>query len=153
MKKRWISLVMAGCVLVGLLVAYATWESVPSTLRLGEGDFTLRVARTEQELNRGLSGTTNLPADQALLFVFARSETWGIWMKDMNYPIDIVWLDEDKTVVSTKKNAQPSSYPDEIFRPSERAKYVIELKAGTVDDKRITIGEQAVFDSTKGSFE
>ena len=67
-------------------------------------------------------------------------------MKDMNYPIDIVWLDKDKKIVYIVKNAPPESYPYETFVPKQDARYVLELPAGTVGPKSIVIGKEAAFD-------
>lgn len=106
------------------------------TVRLGDGVYIARVARTEAARQRGLSGTASLAPDQAMLFVFDRSDTWGIWMKDMQYPIDVVWLNEQKQVVYSVSNMQPDSYPM-IFQPKQPARYVIELPAGTIDSKAI----------------
>lgn len=113
----------------------------------------MRVARTNDEHTRGLSGTTELPGNEALVFDFFKEDRWGIWMKDMNYPIDIIWLNASKEVSHLVENVQPNSYPQTTYTPPDPARYVIELKAGVVNAKRITIGTQAVFDSTKGTFE
>jgi uncharacterized membrane protein (UPF0127 family) len=67
-------------------------------------------------------------------------------MKDMNFPIDIIWLDKDKKVVYIVKNAPPESYPYEHFEPKEEARYVLEVAAGTVEDKKIMIDAPATFD-------
>lgn len=150
MKKWWIALTACAVLMTALFV---TWPNAPTMMRLGNADFALRVARTEQQREQGLSGTTDLADSEALLFVFPSDEQWGIWMKDMNYPIDIVWLSADKKVIHIVPNAQPSSYPNTSYQPPRPARYVIELKAGAASSKRITIGSQAVFDSTKGTFE
>lgn len=116
------------------------------TLHLGDGIFTSRLARTEAEREKGLSGTHSLRDDQAMLLIYDSDDKWPIWMKDMNYPIDIIWLDKDKTVVYIVKNAPPESYPYEQFTPKEKARYVVEVPAGTVAKKKIVIGAQANFD-------
>ncbi|MBI3889607.1 DUF192 domain-containing protein [Candidatus Saccharibacteria bacterium] len=153
MNKWWTGIAIAICVIAGLFIIQLRQDAIKPTIKLGKSEFSMRVARSEQELDQGLSGTSKMPVDEALLFVFPRNQKWGIWMKEMNYPIDIVWIDENKTVVHIQRNALPSSYPDTTFRPPKPAKYVAELKAGVIDDKRITIGSLAVFDSTKGTFE
>ena len=144
---------VVGVVVAGLITVWALYQTPSATLTLGDGQFALRVARTAAERQQGLSGTEQLPEHEALLFDFQTDDTWGIWMKDMNYPIDIVWLDASKKVVHIVKHAPPSSYPETIYRPADRARYVIELKAGAVDSKRITRGTRAVFDGRKGLFE
>ncbi len=116
------------------------------TVHLGDGVFAAKVANTEVAREKGLGGTLNLRNDQAMLFVFDNDSKWPIWMKDMNYPIDIVWLDSNKKVVYIVKNAPPESYPYEQFTPKENARYVVELSAGTVSQKSIDIGITAAFD-------
>lgn len=87
------------------------------------------VVDTDEAREKGLSGRDGLDKNRAMLFVFDAVEKHGFWMKDMKFAIDIVWLDENKKIVSVKENAEPASYPD-TFYPSEPAKYVIEVMAG-----------------------
>lgn len=114
-------------------------------LRIGDGVFTATVVKTEADRERGLSGTSRLAANKAMLFVFDSDNRWPIWMKDMNYPIDVVWLNSSQQVVYVVKDAVPESYPKQ-FTPPTPARYVIELAAGTVNMKSIRVGSQAVFD-------
>jgi uncharacterized membrane protein (UPF0127 family) len=112
---------------------------------LGAGTFSARLLDSQSERTKGLSGTKSLPADQALIFVFENSGIWKIWMKDMNYSIDIVWLDESKKVVDIVEGASPESYPKE-FVPRQKARYVIEFADGTIKEKGIAIGQRADFE-------
>jgi len=113
-----------------------------SLLRLGGQQYRVTVMRTDDQLQKGLSGTSDLPADHAMLFVFPSDGKWPMWMKDMTYPIDIVWLDNSKHVTYTVKNAQPSSYPTK-FIPDVPSRYVVEVPAGTVERTGIKKGDQA----------
>jgi uncharacterized membrane protein (UPF0127 family) len=129
------------------IIAGATWlwwqmTVDESILRLNGVSYHVSVMRTEAELEQGLSGTDSLGADQAMVFVFPRGDKWGMWMKDMKYPIDMVWLNNNKQVVYTVKNAQPASYPN-AFKPSTISRYVIELPSGTIDQTGIKIGDPA----------
>lgn len=111
-----------------------------SLIRLKGHTFQTTVARTAEEEVRGLSGTKSLPTDHAMLFVFEDNTKPGIWMKDMNYPIDIIWLSSNRQVVHMVNNAQPSSFP-KTFQPSTLARYVIELSSGTIEKTGITKGD------------
>lgn len=121
--------------------------NVPETVkvRLGSTVFDARLADTPAKRERGLSGTTHLKADEAMLFVFDHDDKWALWMKGMNYPIDIVWLDHTKTVVQMARSVQPSTYPRQKFASTVPTRYVIELPAGSVDRSLVTIGSKAVF--------
>lgn len=140
---------VVGLVLMLVLAAafYVVWPQVQprTTLRIGDGVFTAQVAATETDRQAGLSGTSQLGADKAMIFVFDSDDKWPIWMKDMNYPLDIVWLNQQKQVVYIVKNAQPGSYP-KTYKPTKLARYVIELAAGSADSKTIRVGGAAVFD-------
>jgi uncharacterized membrane protein (UPF0127 family) len=127
---------------------YILWPQLQphASVRIGDGVFAAKVVKTPAERAKGLSDTSSLRPDQAMLFVFDDDAKHGIWMKDMNYPIDIVWLDKDKKVVYIVKNAPPESYPYETFVPKQDARYVLEFAAGTVGRKSIIIGKSASFD-------
>lgn len=89
---------------------------------------TVEVADTRQSRVRGLSGRKSLPPQRGLLFDFMRAGRHAIWMKEMLFPIDIVWLDEHMRVVDIKRQASPESYP-EIFFPKQPVHYVLEVNA------------------------
>jgi len=134
--------------LVGATAVYVMWPQLQphANVRIGDGIFAAKVVKTQEERAKGLSDTSELRKDQAMLFVYERDDKWPIWMKDMNYPIDIVWMDKNKKVIYIVKNAPPESYPHETFEPKDDARYVLELAAGMVDTKSIMIGKEAVFD-------
>jgi len=145
--------VILTCSLVALLiysaVAYMVTTFQPTVeVRLGSGVYHLRVADDQAELTQGLSGVESLKADGGLLMKFASDDTWRIWMKDMQVPLDIVWLNSSKQVVYIVKNAQPELSTDTIFVPKEPARYVVELPAGSVKNAGIRTGSVASFDET-----
>ncbi|HEU4830905.1 MAG TPA: DUF192 domain-containing protein [Candidatus Saccharimonadales bacterium] len=153
-KDTSVTLIIFGVVVIivaaFLLLVLPNIAQSTTKVWLGDGIFQARVISSEADRSKGLSGVENLAADQALLMVFPHSEKWGIWMKDMKVPIDIVWLNEDKRVVYIVKNASPETSELERFVPKSEARYVIELPAGTVDSKVITTNRTAVFDIEEG---
>lgn len=126
-------------------VVSAYFSPPKATLHLGSGKFTARIADNDRTRIQGLSGTHSLPADEAMVFIFESDGRWAIWMKDMNYSIDIVWLNSSKQVVDFVTNVPPESYPNKTFLPKEAARYVVELKSGTVKAKDIRVGQVATF--------
>ncbi len=114
-------------------------------VRLNDAIFTAEVADTQEKKICGLSYRENLPQDQGMLFVYDELGLYGIWMKEMRFPIDIVWLDDDKKVVVVEKNVSPESFP-EIFTSEQDALYVLELNAGVIPKYGISIGDQAQFE-------
>ncbi len=119
------------------------WRAVyPKTQDLKIADVLVQasVAKTWAERIKGLSNTPYLPEEVVKLFVFDTIGEHSIWMKDMNYAIDIIWVDAENKIVDIKKNATPESYP-ESFSPKTEALYVIETRVGFVDKNKIKIGD------------
>ena len=107
---------------------------------IGKNKVVLWQADSEMTRARGLSGLDALPQGRGMLFIFDTLDFWGIWMKEMRFPIDIVWLDSNFSVVHVEKNADPATYPS-IFFPKKKAKYVIELPKGDTDRLNIVVGQ------------
>ncbi len=101
--------------------------------------YNLEYAKTTPQQELGLSDRPCLPDNGALLFLFPTDDKFGIWMKNMNFPIDVVWLDSNKKIVTIQKDMEPSTYP-KIFYPDMLSRYVIEFKKGAVDDLKIQVG-------------
>lgn len=134
-------------ILIGIVTAYILTTFVPTTqVRIGSSVYNLQIADTELELTRGLSGVKEIRGDGGLLMKFDSDNTWGIWMKDMLVPIDIVWLNSDKKVVYIVKNARPEDSTTITYAPKAKARYVLELAAGSVQKAGIKINDVAVFD-------
>lgn len=110
-----------------LLHTYMSTETSPSIV-VGDRRIPVSIADSEEERQIGLSNTKSLAQGTGKLFVFEEIGTYGFWMKDMSYPIDIVWVDQNYKVVSVT-TITPESYP-EVFYPSSEIKYVLELNSG-----------------------
>lgn len=102
------------------------------------------VADSEEKRAQGLSGKKFLPSNTAMLFEFDKPDTHGIWMKDMLFPIDIIWLDHNKMIVNLLSNAEPGSYPH-VYYPPKNSLYVLEVRAGLIKDKGLKLGDEILF--------
>ena len=113
---------------------------IPLTLPSG------RVFQAELMINdtdraKGLMYRPSLPADRALLFVFADITFHGIWMKNCRFPIDIVWLDENKKVAHVAARVPHCTKdPCPVYEPMRRAAYVVEMNAGAARREKIAVG-------------
>lgn len=103
------------------------------TLSLNGRVVEARVANDSWERIQGLSGVLALSEEEGMLFVFEERGSHGIWMKDMNFPIDIIWLNESLEVVHIAPYVSPDTYP-QVFEPDEPARYVLEVHAGLAAD-------------------
>ncbi len=115
-----------------------------STLSIGTGTIIVDIAHTAAELTKGLSGRTRLGEKEGMLFIFDRDGRPGIWMKDMNFPLDIIWLDSQKHVVYLVRTARPESYPA-VFTPPTDARYVLEVPTGSVTRWGVNMGDPVRF--------
>ncbi|OHB04019.1 MAG: hypothetical protein A3B03_01000 [Candidatus Zambryskibacteria bacterium RIFCSPLOWO2_01_FULL_42_41] len=98
------------------------------------------VADTLEKRAKGLSERKIFPEGTGMLFIFDNPAQYGFWMKNMNFPIDIVWINEEWQIVGIEKQVSPETFP-QIFYPNQVVKYVLELPAGFSDKYRIDIGQ------------
>jgi uncharacterized membrane protein (UPF0127 family) len=89
----------------------------------------LTLAKTVKDREQGLSDKMSLGQDEGMLFIFDSPGRYGFWMKNMLFPIDMIWLDQDAVVVSIDSDVTPDSYPN-IYYPKSDALYVLETNAG-----------------------
>lgn len=108
------------------------------------GDIPMRVdiADSDAEREQGLSGRDDLEVT-GMIFVFDASDYHNIWMKDMRFAIDVIWISEDLTVVGITKNLTPDTYP-RSFRPPVPVRYLVETKPNYADTFGITVGKTVV---------
>lgn len=140
-----ISGIIIAVVLAAVLVILPSLKP-STTLYLGDGVFNGRIAMNDADRKQGLSGLDSLPVNQALIMAYPGDGQWQIWMKDMKFPIDIIWLNSDKKVVYIAKNATPEDSTNTVFTPTGSARYVVEVPAGTVENRKITTNRTATFD-------
>ncbi len=108
--------------------------------------FHVTVAKTSEEQQRGLSGLNSLPSDQGMLFLFDKPDYYSFWMKNMKFPIDIIFIKDDK-VVSIVENAKPQSDTNPpIYQPEAPINRVLEINAGLSKKYNIKKGDRVEID-------
>ncbi len=113
-------------------------------LRYKNKKITVYLADTVPRQTVGLMYRKGLEKNHGMLFTFKRDERWGIWMANMRFAIDIIWLDKERRIVSIKKNALPSKsfFTSEVYKPAKPSRYVLEVKSGDSDRYKMNIGER-----------
>jgi hypothetical protein len=135
----------AALVLVAAAAAAAP-AVVPVTLPSGKV-LQSEVMVNDEDRAMGLMFRPSLPLDRGMLFVFETAEFHGIWMKNCRFPIDILWLDEEKKVVHVAESVPPcKAEPCPTYSPMRRAVYVIELNAGQARRERAVVGATVGFE-------
>ncbi|NCT00071.1 DUF192 domain-containing protein [Candidatus Parcubacteria bacterium] len=115
-----------------------------TVMSFGGRELSVKVADTPESRAHGLSGLDLLPAGEGLLFVFEAPESPGFWMKDMNFPIDILWFDSEKKLVDITEDFLPESFPETVY-PIEPVMYVLETNINEFENIGDLIGEGFVF--------
>lgn len=113
-------------------------------LIIGSKEFEIERATTPEQRVQGLSGRQSLAANTGLLFEFDSEGEHGIWMKDMLFSIDIIWIDSAKSIVHIEEDISPDTYPTTFTNPVP-ALYVFEINAGDVNRLNIELGDEVVF--------
>ncbi|MEX0933419.1 MAG: DUF192 domain-containing protein [Candidatus Paceibacterota bacterium] len=120
-------------------------EYTDGTLMFKGGEIQVALAETNLERQTGLSRQRTIGENEGLLFIFNESAEQRIWMRDMYFPIDIIWLDDDFEIVDIKKNATPESFRSvrdrEVFTPRMPARYVLEARSGFAGTHNLVTGD------------
>ncbi len=103
--------------------------------------FSVFIAKSDTEKQIGLSGRDKISENEGMIFVFDKSDYYSFWMKEMKFPIDIIYMVNNK-VITVVKNANP---PDDsknlkIYQPKEKSDMVLELNAGLAEKYNIKEG-------------
>lgn len=101
------------------------------------------VMDNQAERSLGLMFRESLKEGNGMLFIFDNSDRYSFWMKNVKFPIDIIFVNEDKQIVHIYKSVPPcSEEPCEHYTPALPAKYVVEVVAGFSDKYNVEIGQE-----------
>lgn len=106
--------------------------------------FEIEVADNVNKRDKGLGDRDSLAAGHGMYFPFDTAQRWVFWMKDMRFPIDIIWIREGKVVDIDHSVPVPTTLPLDTFSPSEPADAVLELNAGVAEDIGLVPGDEIV---------
>ena len=114
-------------------------------LDIGTTTFNVEIASTTVEQTRGLSFRPSLGENDGMLFLFGIGTIQMFWMKDMNFPLDMIWISGNTvdgfaqdvpapapgTPMWTLPNYTSPNYTDKV----------LEVNAGTVAKYNIKVGD------------
>jgi len=148
--------VLVPITIAAVIVGLAGIMSLPSDVKLESVEFPrgtvkidgivleVQIADTDPRRARGLMFQEQLPLDEGMLLVFDDANKRSIWMLNMQFPLDVIWIDDNSKVVFIEKNVPPCKTALEtVTCPSYKggskdAKYVLEVTAGFVEEFKIT---------------
>jgi|SRR3989344_2990061 len=136
MKFRYIIIVLA--------VILISCSRIESKVCFKGKCFDTEIADSEEERSMGLMFRDNLDLNKGMLFVFDEEDKYPFWMKNMKFPVDIIWINEGNEIVYMHKNTPlcPENVCFSII-PNKEAKYVLEINSGIADKINLNIGDKA----------
>ncbi|MBN1258659.1 DUF192 domain-containing protein [Candidatus Peregrinibacteria bacterium] len=149
--KTQIRYYLAPAVVFALAVGFMLWSRTPAKVPLrietAEHSYNLLVdiAATPKEREKGLMGRAFLPEDEGMLLVYEHPGTPVLWMKNMVFPLDFVFIGSDQSVVEIKSKIPPCGTADDLcprYFPNHPARYVLELAGGFVEKYGIHLGDK-----------
>ena len=109
--------------------------------------FDIEIADSDYEIQTGLMHRHSMKEDRAMLFIFPDMSLRSFYMKNTYIPLDIIYLDNNKNIVSIQKDAKPL---DETSLPSgSPAQYVLEINAGLAQKWSLKIGDRITYYRTQ----
>lgn len=105
----------------------------------------VELADTEEKRAKGLSNRNILGPNEGMLFIFASKDVVpSFWMKDMTFPIDIIWINDDKIAEIDKVAEIQANVSDaklKLYTPAKAVDYVLEVNAGFCNKYGIKVGD------------
>lgn len=142
--------------IAAVIIGVVGMLSIPKDVKLEQTEFPrgiikiddvtlqVQIADTKPLQTRGLMFQEKLPYDQGMLFIFEDQGIRSMWMLNMQFSLDVIWIDAQGNVVHIEKDTQPCKSALETMTCTftngngEEAKYVLEVTAGFVDKFGIT---------------
>jgi hypothetical protein len=132
---------------LALLLALAPAAAVaagtaPLTVQTADGRaiaFTVEVAKTHEELERGLMNRSSLAADAGMLFDFSQDRPVTMWMENTLIPLDMLFVTADGRIAGIAARTVPLSR--EVIPSPGPIRAVIELNGGTAERDKIHVGD------------
>lgn len=110
-------------------------------IKINSTIITAEVVKTLEAQIKGLSGREKLGENEGMLFIYSEKEIRTFWMKDMLFPIDIIWISDDKIVDISENMPIPKNYNIKRATPKEEINYVLEVNAGFVKSDNFKVGD------------
>lgn len=108
---------------------------------VGKRPFTVELALTPDEQSQGLMHRETLPADQGMLFIYEEPLVASFWMKNMLFPLDILFFDQERHLIHSADNVPPCKQsPCPNYRSPSPVLYILELNPGTRKKLQLEIG-------------
>ena len=134
--------------LIGLFVIFGLGGCATATpwVEVGGQRFTVEVADDFDERARGLMFRDSLAPDRGMLFIFEREQPLAFWMRNTYIPLDILYFDNQRRLVSMSQRTPPCRSGQCPSYPSKGpARYVLEINSGMAAELGVQAGDELRF--------
>lgn len=146
MSKKSIQLfifaIMAITVLVVIVFVFNRRALTQPVVKINGHIWNVEVVLTPEAIKQGLSGRESLPFNTGMLFTFNPSAAHSFWMKNMHFPLDLVWVNAGR-VVRLDENLPPEgALPVNVYPSYSAVTHVLEINAGEAKKYNLKIGDE-----------
>jgi uncharacterized membrane protein (UPF0127 family) len=128
--------------LTASLAACAATPATPS-VELNGQRFSIEIADNDAAREHGLMDRTEMAADHGMLFVFQDDAPRAFWMKNTKIPLDMLFFDADRRLVSVQHDVPPcTADPCPAYSSGAPARYVLELNGGQARKLGLAPGDE-----------
>lgn len=111
---------------------------------INDNKIKVEIADAKEKRSKGLGGRTSLPEGEGMLFIFDKADKYPFWMKGVSFPLDFIWIREDKVVdllenVPAAAGQKDADLP--IYVAKEPIDKILEVSAGTVARLNVKVGD------------
>jgi uncharacterized membrane protein (UPF0127 family) len=144
MKKT----LLMGC----LVLLLSACQQNQHRVTLNDQSYVVELANTDNTRALGLMYREQMAADEGMLFIFPDTQRRAFWMKNTLIPLDILYFDQNRKLVSISANTPPCkntttrcpNYPS-----AKPAKYVLEINAGLSQKHGFKVGDELIIELKK----
>lgn len=152
------TLIIIGSIIIIFTTFNKSTTTEPETLESNQSDLTeikintssgkvivySELAQTNEERQQGLMNRTELEEDRGMLFIFPKEQMFTFWMKNTLIPLDIIFIDKEKTIINIAENTK-TNQTSEVYSSKRKGLYVLEVNGGWCKRNGVKAGDNVEF--------
>lgn len=140
-KKLIIPFLLLAIFVTGIIIYTKNLNPKQPELCTNDTCFSIEIADTPEERQLGLMYRKQLPEWSGMLFIFEQPGQYKFWMKNTLIPLDMIWIDNQNTIIDIKQATPCVTNPCPTYGPDQFSSYVLELNSGISEKYGIKIGD------------
>lgn len=114
-------------------------------IEINDTKIEIEYSRSAEEKKQGLSDRESLCGNCGMLFVYNDYENLAFWMKNMHFPLDIIWIRDNKILKISNDLPPEGEKPEKTYSADEPVNFVLEVNAGFCENNGINVGDVVKF--------